>query len=172
MPSSSSPIKPSGAQPQTASQARTDLHNLRAMNQVSAEDFLQTYITGYTGEEDWAPEQQQLVDVIRTGSFTGNERLLYTESVPLLRLLNMISVWVLSSRSVPNDNSAVVFRTCHNVSLANPHTKYTLSPDVVVLRETSCTLERLTSGFETRTIWRIAKASPSLPRSLGFPVSF
>ncbi|KAB5588135.1 hypothetical protein CTheo_8422 [Ceratobasidium theobromae] len=148
MPSSSSPIKPSGAQPQTASQARTDLHNFRAMNQVSAEDFLQSYITGYTGEEDWAPEQQQLVDVIRTGSFTGNERLLYTESVPLLRLLNMISVQVLSSRSVPNDNSAVVFCTCHNVSLANPHTKYTLSPDVVVLRETFCTLERLTTSLD------------------------
>jgi hypothetical protein len=160
MSTSSSPIKNSNGQPQTASQATSELRDFGVITNVSGDDFVTSYLSNTAGEDNWSPEQQQLINEIQTGSFSGKEPLLYTHSAPLLRLFNVTSARIISSNGIPRkDDPALVFRTCHNRPISNPFSKYPLAPDIVVLWEKWEDLEQLIGKHGSKPIRRYIEVS-------------
>ncbi|KDN41622.1 hypothetical protein RSAG8_07300, partial [Rhizoctonia solani AG-8 WAC10335] len=140
---SPSPIKRGHSPSQKASDAQKSLRNTGAVTGVSYDEFLTNYLpAGYEqpqGELSWTREQQELVRNIR-GVQQGQEKMLYTDSAPLLRLCNTISKRIFDSLA-DEPQTVPVFYANHSKHLSNPFSGSSLAPDIIVVHEEPEVLE-------------------------------
>ncbi|KAG9099495.1 hypothetical protein FRC06_005209 [Ceratobasidium sp. 370] len=130
-----SPVRQGARESRTATEAIADLRGRNVIAEVSGEAFLATYLTGAASGQTWTDEQQQLVNRIRTSQDSGGETLLCTDSAPLLRLLNFVSLQIAGSEKAlrtPPEKFVLVFRTRQGSPVPHPFNKNSLCPDIVV----------------------------------------
>ncbi|KAG9090908.1 hypothetical protein FRC06_000829 [Ceratobasidium sp. 370] len=110
-----------------------DLRKRNVIADVTGKDFLATYLAGTASNQSWPVDLRGLVKEIKTWKTSLEEPLLYTESAPLLRLLNSISLQIFRLQHPPLGKApALLFRTRHGNPIPHPFNRNPLSPDIVV----------------------------------------
>ncbi|CAE6434390.1 unnamed protein product [Rhizoctonia solani] len=114
-----------------AAAAYQDIKNLKLLQGVANQPFVDKYLPGCSlGFPPWTPQQNTFVQrIIQIKS--GQEKFLYTGDVPLLCLLNDLSKSAFE-RS-PTKQKAVVFLPGDNHRIVNPFTTQDRRPDVIAV---------------------------------------
>ncbi|KAG8732364.1 hypothetical protein FRC10_000971 [Ceratobasidium sp. 414] len=147
-----SPVRRGARESRTATEAIEDLRRRKLVVELPGGAFSLTYLTGVASRQSWTAKQQVLVNRIQKWKNPRIEPLLYTGSAPLLRLLNSISLQIVSSQKASTSTTLVlVFRTRHRIPIPHPFNKNSQSPDIVAEWDTREILRKLASEYVSGT---------------------